>query len=50
MKSLKIITLNSSGDNHLSKFEKCAFRKFTFCTGIIEMHSFAFPNAFGEIL
>lgn len=30
MKSLKIITLNSSGESHLSKFKKCAFRRLTF--------------------
>lgn len=50
MKSLKLITLNSSGESHLSKSEKCAFRKLTFCTETIENHSLAFPNAFDEML
>lgn len=50
MKSFKIITLNSSGESHLSKSEKCAFRKLTFCTRTIEKHFLTFPNAFGEMM
>lgn len=48
MKSLKLLTLNSLGESHLSESEKCAFGKLSFCSGTIEKHSLAFPNAFDD--
>lgn len=49
-KSFKIITLNRSGESHLIKSKKCAFRKLTCCTRTIEKHFLAFPNAFDDLL
>lgn len=48
MKSLELLTLINLGESHLSKPEKCAFGKAAFCTGTIEKHSLAFPNAFDD--
>lgn len=48
VKSLELLTLNSLVESHFSKSEKCAFGKPTFCTGTVEKHSLAVPNAFDD--